>query len=93
MQREIMFHLGDPTCGIRSIKCVHLNSKRAEVSRKMGSMRTLVMGRVMVILIRWFFRRGRVLGTTHEVFKGGFKVFKVFDVGTLFLEDLNSRID
>jgi hypothetical protein len=53
-------------------------------------MRTLVMGRVMVILIRWLLRRGSVLGTTHEVFKGG---FEVFDVGTLFLEDLNRRID
>jgi hypothetical protein len=48
------------------------------------------MGRVMVILIRWFFRRERVLGMTHEVF---FEVFEVFDVGTLFLEDLNSQID
>jgi hypothetical protein len=56
-------------------------------------MRNLVMGRVMVILIRWLFRRGRVLGMTHEVFKGVFEVFDVFDVGTLFLEDLNSRID
>jgi hypothetical protein len=57
-------------------------------------MRALVMGRVMVILIRCFFRRGIVLGTTQEVF---FEVFDVrtlflefFDVGTLFLEDLNS---
>jgi hypothetical protein len=32
------------------------------------------MGRVMVILIRGFFRRGRVMGTKHEVF------FEVFDV-------------
>jgi hypothetical protein len=39
------------------------------------------------------FQRGRVMGTTHEVFKGGFEVFEVFDVGTLFLEDLNRRID
>jgi hypothetical protein len=50
-------------------------------------MRTLVMGRVLVILIRWLFRRGRVLGMAQEVF---FEVFEVFDVGTLFLEDLNS---
>jgi hypothetical protein len=59
-------------------------------------MRTLVMGRFMVILIRWLFRRGRVLGMTHEMFKGGFEAFEVlevFDVGRLFLEDLNSRID
>jgi hypothetical protein len=56
-------------------------------------MRTLVMGRVMVILIRWLFRRGRILEMTHEVFKGGFEAFEVFDVGTLFLEDINSRID
>jgi hypothetical protein len=47
-------------------------------------MRALVMGRVMVILIRWLSRRGRVLRMTHEVF------FEVFDVGTLFLEDINS---
>jgi hypothetical protein len=93
MQREIMFHLGDPTCGILSIIFVHLNFGRVRVSRKVGSMRNLVMGRVMVILIRWLFRRGRVLGTTHEVFKGGFEVFEAFDVGTLFLEDINSRID
>jgi hypothetical protein len=57
-------------------------------------MRALVMGRFMVILIRWLFRRGRVLGMAHEVF---FEVFyvgtlflEVFDVGTLVLEDLNS---
>jgi hypothetical protein len=60
-----------------------------EVSQKLGSMRTLVMGRFMVILIRWLFRRGRVLRTYHEVFKGVFEVFEVFDVGTLVLEDLN----
>jgi hypothetical protein len=46
-------------------------------------MRALVMGRVMVILITWLFRRGRVFGAAQEVF------FEVFDVGTLFLEDLN----
>jgi hypothetical protein len=59
----------------------------------MGSMMTLVMGRVMVILIIWLFRRGRVMGMAHEVFKGGFEFFEVFDVGTLLLEDLNSQID
>jgi hypothetical protein len=64
-----------------------------EVSRKVCSMRTLVMGRVTVILIRWLFRRGRVLGMAHEVVKGGFEVFEVFDVGTLFLEDLDIQID
>jgi hypothetical protein len=89
MQREIMFHLGDPSCGIRSIKCFHLNYGRAKVLRKLGRMRTLVMGRVVVILIIWFLRRGRVLGRAHEVVKGG---FEVFDVGTFSLEDLNSRI-
>jgi hypothetical protein len=68
MQREIMFHLGDPSYGIRSIKFVHLNSGREEVSIKVGSIRTLVMGRVMVILIRWFFIRGRVWGMSQEVF-------------------------
>jgi hypothetical protein len=51
MQREIMFHLGDPSYRISSIKFVHLNSRRAEVSGKFSSMRALVMGRVMVILI------------------------------------------
>jgi hypothetical protein len=56
-------------------------------------MRSLVMGRFMVIPIRSIFIRGRVLGTSHEVFKGGFEVFEVFDVGTLFLEDLNIQID
>ena len=76
-----MFHLGDPACSIRSIKKIHLNSRRAKASGKVGSIRALVMGSVMVILIRWLFRRGRVLGMAHEVF---------FDVGTLFLEDLNS---
>jgi hypothetical protein len=43
-------------------------------------MRALVMERFMVILIRWFFRRVRVLGMAQEV------LFEVFDVGTLFLE-------
>jgi hypothetical protein len=61
-----------------------------KVSRKVGSMRTLVMGRVMVILIIWLFRRGRVLEMTHEVFKGEFEAFEVFYVGTLFLEDIKS---
>jgi len=93
MKREIMFHLGDPTCGIGSIKFVHCNSGRGEVSRKLGSMRTLVMGIFMVILIRWLLRRGRVLGTTHEVFKCDFEVFNVFDMGTLVLEGLNRQID
>jgi hypothetical protein len=57
-----MFHLGDLAYRILSIKFVHLNSRRAKVSRKVGNMRAFVMGRVMVLLIRWFFRR-RVLGT------------------------------
>jgi hypothetical protein len=52
-------------------------------------MRTLVMGRIMVILIIWFFRRGRVLGMAHEVFKGGFEGSEFFYVGTLVLEELN----
>jgi hypothetical protein len=83
MQREIMFHLGDPNYGIRSIKFVHLNYGRVEVSRKVGSVRNLVMGRVMGILIKWLFRRGRVLEMAHEVF------FEVFNLGKIFLEDLN----
>jgi hypothetical protein len=53
-------------------------------------MRTLVMGRFMVILIRWLFKGGRVLGMTHEVFIGRFEVFYV---GTLVTEDLNNQID
>jgi hypothetical protein len=59
-------------------------------------MRILVMGKFMVILIRWLFRRGRLPEMAHEVFKGGFEafeVFEVFDVRTLFLEDINSQID
>ena len=52
------------------------------------------MGRVMVILTRWLFKRGRVLGMTQEVFFEVFDVgtlfLEVFDVGKLFLEDLNS---
>jgi hypothetical protein len=87
MQREIMFHLGDLICRIQSIKFVQLNSRRVEVLGKVGSMRTLVMGRVIVILIRWLFRRGRVWGMSQEV------LFEVFDVGTLFLEDINSQIE
>jgi hypothetical protein len=90
MKIEIIFHLGEPFCRIRAIKFVHVNSWRVEVSQKVVSMRTLLMGRVLTILIRWFFRRGRVLGMTHEVFKGG---FEVFDVGKLVLEGLNRIID
>jgi hypothetical protein len=71
MQREIMFNFSDPACGIQAIKFFHLNSGRLEVSKKVGSMRTLVMGRVMVILIGWFCKRGRVRGTAHEVVKWG----------------------
>jgi hypothetical protein len=56
-------------------------------------MRTLVIPRVMVILIRWFFKRGRVLETTHELFKGGFEIFEIFDVGTFLLEDIERQID
>ena len=41
------------------------------------------MGRVMVVLIKWLFRRGTVLGMAYEVF---FEVFEVFEVGALFLE-------
>ena len=63
----------------------------------MGNMRALVMGRSMVILIRWLFRRERVLGMAQEVFFEVFDVgtllLEVFDVGTLFLKDLNSQID
>jgi hypothetical protein len=65
-----------------------------EVSGKVGSMRALVMGRVMFILIRCLFRRGRVLGTSQEVvfevFDVGTFFLEVFDVGAFFLEDLNS---
>jgi hypothetical protein len=93
MQREIMFHLNDPACGIQAIKFVHLNSGKAEVSRKVDSMRTLVMGKVMFFQIGWFFRRERVHGMTHELVKCGFDFFKVFDVGTLVLEDLNNGIE
>jgi hypothetical protein len=60
-------------------------------------MRALVLGRVMFILIRLLFIRGRVLGTTQEVFFEVFDVgtsfLEVFDVGKLFLEDINSLID
>jgi hypothetical protein len=56
-------------------------------------MRNSIMGIFMVILIIWLFQRGMVMGTTHEVFKSGFEVFDIFDVGTLVLEDPNSRID
>jgi hypothetical protein len=53
-------------------------------------MRTLVMGRVMVFLIGWLFRRGRVQGMAHQLVKC---VFDVFDVGTLVLEGLNRGIE
>jgi hypothetical protein len=57
-------------------------------------MRALVMGKVMVILIRWLFRREMVLGMAQEVFFEVFDVgtlfLEVFDVGKLVLEDLNS---
>jgi hypothetical protein len=56
-------------------------------------MRTLVMGRVMVILIGWLFRRERVHGMTPQLVKCGFDVFDVFDVGTLVLEELNNEIE
>jgi hypothetical protein len=49
-------------------------------------MRTLVMGRVMVFLIAWLFRRGRVHRMTHQLVKC---VFDVFDVGTLVLKGLS----
>jgi len=38
----------------------------------------------MITLIRWFFRRGRVLGMVHEV---------LFEVWTFLLEDWNIQID
>jgi hypothetical protein len=53
-------------------------------------MRTLVMRRVLVFLIGWLFRRGRVQGMPHQLVKCG---FDVFDVGTLVLEDLNRGIE
>jgi hypothetical protein len=53
-------------------------------------MRTLVMGRVMVFLIVWLFKRGRVFGTSHQLVKCGFNVFYV---ATLVLEDLNIGIE
>jgi hypothetical protein len=64
-----------------------------EVSGKVGSMKALVMERVMVILIRWLLRKGRILETTQEVlfevFDVGILFLEAFDVGRLVLEDLN----
>jgi hypothetical protein len=53
-------------------------------------MRALVMGRAIIILIRRLFIRGIVLAIAQEML---FEFFEVFDVGTLFLEDINNLID
>jgi hypothetical protein len=34
VQREIMFHLGDPTGGIRAIKFVHIHSRKEKFPLK-----------------------------------------------------------
>jgi hypothetical protein len=52
--------------------------------------RTLVMGRVLVFLIGWLFRKGRVMENSHQLVMCG---FDVFDVGTLVLEDLKRGIE
>jgi hypothetical protein len=74
-----MFHLSDPSNGIQPIKFVHLNSGKVKVLRKVGGMRTLVMGRVIIFLIGRFLRRFRVQGAAHQLVKC---VFDVLDVGT-----------
>jgi hypothetical protein len=40
------------------------------------------MGRFMVFLRGWLFRRGRIRRINHELVQCGFDVFEVFDVGT-----------
>jgi surfactin synthase thioesterase subunit len=44
MKGEIMFHLSDPTHGIRAIKFVHLNYGKMEVMRKGVGMKGHSMG-------------------------------------------------
>jgi hypothetical protein len=87
MQRKIMFHLSDPTCGIQAIKFIDLNSGKMGVAMKMMEMRVVEKGKFNVFLIERFFKGGRVKGLAHQFFECG------IDGGILVLEDLNIGIE
>jgi hypothetical protein len=85
-----MFHLSDPTHGVRAIKFVHLNSWKVHVTMKVIGMRTLEMGRVGLFMIGRLFKRVRVQGADHPLVKC---VFDILDGETLFMEVLNGGIE
>jgi len=51
MEGEIMFHLSDPTRGIRAIKFVHLNSMKTQFVMKVIGMKGVEMGRFDVFMV------------------------------------------
>jgi hypothetical protein len=78
-----MFHLSDPTHGIRTIKFVHLNSRKMSFVVKVIGMKGLEMGRISVFMVGRLSIGGRVQGLAHPFVKFD------FDGGILALEGLN----
>jgi hypothetical protein len=49
MQREIMLHLSDPTCGVEAIKFIDLNSKKTRVMMKGVGLKNHRMGGINTV--------------------------------------------
>jgi hypothetical protein len=71
IQREIVFHLSDPTCGIRAIKFVHLHMRGMQVPLKVVGRKRGGLGG---------FRTFRVIrcGRRERIWVGLNKVVKLF---------------
>jgi hypothetical protein len=90
VQGEILFHLSDPTHGIRAIKFVHLNSGKTQFAMKVIGMKGLQMGGVGIFMVGRLFRGGRVRGLAHPFVEFGFKGVKATSEGDILdLEGLN----
>jgi hypothetical protein len=71
MQRKIMLHLGNPTCGIRAIKFIELNSGKTRVTMKGVKMKGHSMGGVITIYLGGLFREGGVMESIQPLVESG----------------------
>jgi hypothetical protein len=66
-----MFHLSNPTCGILSIKFLHLNLGETGVTRKGVGMKGHMIGRFLTFRVEMFFKGGRAMGLFQPLGEGG----------------------
>jgi hypothetical protein len=73
MQRKIMFHLDDPTNGIRAIKFIDLKWGKTGVTQKGVGMKGHNMGGVNTIYLGGLFMEGGVVGSLHYLVESDIK--------------------